>query len=501
MNAPLRRVGIVAMILFGLLFANLNWVQAYKADEYRNSDFNGRVQVAEYERERGKIVAGGKALAQSRPSTGDLKFQRTYPFKETYAHVIGYKPVNLGDTAVESYENEFLAGTSDRLYADRLRDLWTNNKSPGGNVLLTLLPSAQETAVRQLAGNGMGATRGAAIALDPRTGAVLALASMPSFDPNPLVNHNTTAAQAIYDKLLADPKKPLLNRALSETFPPGSTFKVIDAAAALEQGLTGQTVLTGGAGYKPPDTSQVIGNAPGVNCSNKITLKQALTISCNTAFSRLAVEKLGTAALKKKAQDFGFGDAGLSVGQLDDGGVAVAPSQTGDITDPDGTDDRPALAQSAIGQANVRMTPMQGALMAAAVANNGTQMRPHLVQVLQGPDLTTNHYTAQPRELRQPVSPQVAATLQDMMVSVVENGSGRRAQIDGYTVGGKTGTAQAGEGVADHGWFIGFVKKGDQPIAAVAVLLQNAGERGGSAEAADIAGEIMKAVIKDKGNG
>lgn len=500
MNAPLRRVGIVAMILFGLLFANLNWVQAYKADEYRNSDYNGRVQVAEYERERGKIVAGGKALAQSKATNDDLKFQRTYPFKDMYAHVIGYKPVNLGDTAVENYENDFLAGTSDKLAAERWRDLWTNRKSPGGNVLLTLSPTAQQTAVRQLANNGVGATRGAVVALNPRSGAVLALASMPSFDPNPLASHNTKAAQAAYDKLLADPKKPLLNRAVSETFPPGSTFKVIDSAAALEKGLTEETELIGGASYKPPDTSQVIGNAPGVSCADRITLKLALTVSCNTAFARLAVENLGTDRLKQKAQDFGFGDTGLRVGQLNDGGVGVATSETGDIKDPDGTDDRPALAQSAIGQANVRMTPMQGALMAATVANGGSQMRPYLIQVLQGPDLTTNHYTAQPQQLRQPVSPQVAAALQDMMISVVENGSGRNARIDGYTVGGKTGTAQAGETVENHGWFIGFVKKGDEPIAAVAVLLQNAGQ-GGSAEAAGIAGKVMSAIIKDRGNG
>ncbi|WP_213455692.1 peptidoglycan D,D-transpeptidase FtsI family protein [Rhizomonospora bruguierae] len=500
MNAPLRRVGVVAMILFGLLFANLNWVQAYKADEYRNSDYNGRVQVAEYERERGKIVAGGKVLAQSKATNDDLKFQRTYPFKETYAHVIGYKPVNLGDIAVENYENEFLAGTSDSLFGERFRDMWRNSKSPGGNVLLTLSPTAQETAVRELANNNVGATRGAVIALNPRSGAVLAMASMPSFDPNPLVSHSTKAAQAAYDKLLADPKKPLLNRALAETFPPGSTFKVIDSAAALEAGLTAQSELTGGSTYKPPDTSQVIGNAPGVTCPNKITLKQALTVSCNTAFTRLAVEKLGADTLKRKAQDFGFGDGDLRVGQLDDGGVRVAASQTGDIKDPDGTDDLPALAQSAIGQANVRMTPLQGALMAATVANGGSQMRPYLVQVLQGPDLTTNHYTASPRELRRPVDPQVAATLQDMMISVVENGSGRKAQIDGYTVGGKTGTAQAGEGVENHGWFIGFVKKGDEPIAAVAVLLQNAGQ-GGSAEAARIAGQVMKSITRDRGNG
>ena len=495
MNAPLRRVGVVAMILFGLLFANLNWVQAYKADDYRNSDYNGRVQYAEYDRERGKIVAAGKAVAQSRVTDDDLKYLRSYPFKGLYAHIVGYKPVNLGDTGVEDYENEFLAGTSDMLVVDRFKDYFSEDKTPGGNVLLTLNPAAQQVAAEQLAKNEKGAQRGAVVALNPKTGAILAAVSMPSFDPNPLASHDTKAAQAAYDKLVAAPNKPLLNRVFAETYPPGSTFKVVTSAAALDAGLTEQSVLTGGGRYQPPDTTQPIRNASSVNCPGTITLKDSLRISCNTSFARLAVERLGAAKLKQKAADFGFTDNELKVGQLGEGGVPVAASQTGTILDPDGTDDRPALAQSAIGQANVRMTPLQGAMIAAAVANGGSQMRPYLVQQLQGPDLTTVHYTASPRELRRSCSPQAAAALQDMMVSVVTGGTGRKARIDGYTVGGKTGTADSGEDVDSHGWFIGFVKKGDEPIAAVAVLLENAGS-GGSGEAARIAGKVMETIAK-----
>lgn len=498
MNAPLRRTGVVVMILFGLLFAKLNWVQAYKADEYRTSDYNGRVQVAEYDRQRGNIEAGGRALATSKATDGELKYLRSYPNKDLYAHVLGYKPVNGVATGIEKSENEFLAGNSDQLFADRVRDLFTGNHTAGGNVLLTVSRRVQEVAYRELKGNRLGVTKGAAIALDPRTGAIQALVSMPSFDPNPLVSHDTKAARAAYLKLEQNPNGPLKNRALSEVLPPGSTFKVIGAAAALESGLTKESLIPAGPSYTAPTSGTPIGNAhPSICPEPEVTLINALTESCNTGFARLAVS-LGAEVLKEKARAFGFEDEELTVGRLNGGGHPVAASRTGDIKNPDGSEDKAALAQSAIGQNNVRMTPLQGALIAATVANGGSQMRPYLVQQLLGPDRTTSHYTAAPRELRQPVSRQVAADLQDMMVSVVEYGTGTNARISGYTVGGKTGTAEAGGASAEHGWFIGFVMKDGQPISAVAVVLESAGNSG-SGEATRIAGQIMRAAIADRG--
>lgn len=498
MNAPLRRVGVVVMVLFGLLFVNLNYVQAYKADEYRNSDYNGRVQVAEYERKRGIIEAGGTPLATSRETDGRLKYLRTYPKGEIYAHVVGYKPVNGAKTGIERLEDEFLAGTSDQLFADRIRDLFTGDQTAGGDVLLTLSPRAQETAYKQLTENRLGVRKGAAVALDPRTGAVQALVSMPSFDPNPLVSHDSNTAQAAYNKLEADENGPLRNRALTEVFPPGSTFKVIGAAMALENGYTKETMIPAGSSYLPPTAGVPIGNAaPSICPEARVTLIQALTESCNTGFARLAVQ-LGAEALKDKARDFGFEDTELTVGRLNEGGLPVAASRTGDMTTPDGNDDPPSVAQSGIGQNNVRMTPLQGALIAAAVANDGRQMRPYLVQQQLGPDRTTKYYTAAPRELRRPISSEVARDLRDMMVSVVENGTGRNARISGYRVGGKTGTAQAGDVTDDHGWFIGFaIDDRGEPISAVCVLLESAGS-GGSAEAARISQMIMRAVIADQ---
>ena len=499
MNAPLRRVGVVVMILFGLLFANLNWIQAYKADEYRNSDYNGRVQVAEYERKRGNIEVGGTAYAISKETGGKLRFLRTYPKGEVYAHVLGYKPVNLGDTGIERTENDFLAGTSDQLIANRVKDMFTGEETGGGNVLLTLSKRAQETAYSQLTDNQVGATRGAAIAIDPRTGAVQALVSMPSFDPNPLASHDTAAAATAYNKLDKDPNRPLANRALGETLPPGSTFKIVVAAAALENGVGQQTSIPAGSSYTAPGAGKPISNAARSICpESQVTLREAVTESCNTGFAQLGV-RLGADKIKEKAQQFGFEQEDLTVGQLGEGGLPVAASRTGDIQNPDGSTDQAALAQSSIGQNNVRMTPLQGALIAASVANGGSQMRPYLGRQLLAPDRTTSYYTAKPRELRRPVSGQVAGDLRDMMVNVVKEGTGRKAAIDGYTVGGKTGTAESGPNTPDHGWFIGFaLDRNGTPVSAVCVELERAGS-GGSAEAARIAGRIMAAAIADAG--
>jgi len=209
-NAPLRKAGVVILVLFGLLFANLNWVQGYKADAYRTSDYNGRVQVAEYQQPRGVIEADGEPLAESKATDGTLKYLRVYPDKQPYAHVVGYKPVNGAATGIEHSEDEFLAGTSDKLFADRLSNMFTGDTASGGNVVLTLKTVAQKAAWEQLTNNERGVDKGAAVAIDPRTGAVQAMVSMPSFDPNPLASHNKAAAQATYNKLNTDPDKPLL---------------------------------------------------------------------------------------------------------------------------------------------------------------------------------------------------------------------------------------------------------------------------------------------------
>ena len=493
MNAPLRKAGVVVLVMFGLLFGNLNWVQGYKADEYRTSDYNRRVTVAEYERPRGIIEADGEPLAENKATDGTLKYLRVYPDKQLYAPVIGYKPVNNAETGIERSEDEFLAGTSDKLFADRLSDMFTGDNTGGGNVVLTLSTRAQEVAWKELTGNERGVAKGAAVALDPRTGAVQALVSMPSYDPNPLASHDEKTFQSAFKKLNEDRDKPLLNRAIGDTKPPGSTMKVLIAAAALQNGYTQQTEIQAGSSYTPPGSGAPIRNAEDEVCpGSRITLKEALTESCNTGFAQLGV-KLGADAVKNTAQAFGFGQTDLTVGNLDGGGLPVAASQTGEMANPDGSPDQAALAQSSIGQRDVRMTPLQGAMIAATVANGGKQMRPYLVQQLLSPERRPI-YNANPKTLRTPITAQVAADLREMMVSVVENGTGRRARINGFEVGGKTGTAQNAEGASPHGWFIGFAynDKGEA-VSAVCVMLENVSGGHASAVAAQISGLIMRA--------
>jgi peptidoglycan glycosyltransferase len=492
-NAPLRRAGVVMMILFGLLFLNLNWVQVVQADKYRTDEEHNRVRVQqqEYERQRGQIIVDGDAVAQSVETKDTLKYLRKYPNGPIYAHVVGYRPVNLAATDIERMENEFLAGTADYFAADRILEMFTGKESTGGNIVLSIRKRVQETAYRALLNNDTSTKRGAVIALDPSTGAVLGLVSTPSFDPNPLVSHDPNAAEAAFEKLDKDTALPLNNRALSERFPPGSTFKVITSTALLLNGANPQTVLQGGAGYQAPDTTHVIRNSPGVNCPNQITLLDSLRVSCNTAFARAGVEQLGADKVRAAAEAYGF-ETQPTFDRDADNDMRVAASKMCSDQNPNCLADRALLAQSCFGQNEVQMTPLQGALVAAAIANDGVQMRPYVIDTLQAPGLTPFD-RAERQELRRPVSSQVAGQLREMMNAVVERGTGINARIDGVEVGGKTGTAENGN-QPDHGWFIGYARQNGQPVVAVAVLLQNAGS-GGSAAAADIAGQVMKAAI------
>ncbi|HWS38583.1 MAG TPA: penicillin-binding transpeptidase domain-containing protein [Actinoplanes sp.] len=498
MNGPLRRSGVVIMVLFGAIFVKLNWVQAYKADELRTDGRNQRVQIAEYERPRGSIEAGGVSLAGNTDTGGELRYQRVYPKKEVYAPVLGYKPLSGIAVGIESAENDILSGASDKLFADRLSEMFTGDTATGGNIVLSLIPRAQEVAWKQMTDNERGATKGAAVAINPTTGAIQAMVSMPSYDPNPLASLDVKVAGAAYNELNADKDQPLLNRTVANTLPPGSVFKVIVSAAALENGYSTDSEIPAGSVYR--EGGATIRNSADEVCAGEQTnLKSALTTSCNTAYSRLGV-KLGRDVVLDKAKDFGFEDDTLKVGDMDSGkGLTVAASKTGTIANGDGSVDKAALAQSSLGQRDVRMTPLQGALIAATVANGGKQMRPYLVQQ----QLDSNRgtiYTARPKTLREPINSTVAGGLSEMMESVVENGTGKKAQVNGLTVGGKTGTAQNGD--ADpHGWFVGFAyDKDGKAVSAVCVMLENVPDGSASAEAARIAGLIMKAAAGQGGN-
>lgn len=480
MNRPVRRVAIAIVVLFGLLIANANYVQVFQGSSLRADPGNTRVLLDEYERQRGTLVVDGRAVAESSPTDDKLKYLRVYPGKGTYAPVTGFYSLIYGATGMEQAENGFLAGSDNRLFTQRLSALLTGRDPRGGNIVLTVNRRAQEAAVR-----GLGDRRGAVVALDPRTGAILAMASAPSYDPSLVSTHDPTEIQAQYKKLENDPGDPLLNRAINQRYPPGSTFKVITAAAALQNGRTPDSQVDCPPQYVPPQTTRAIPNFAGEPCSGpRVTLQQALTQSYNTSFAKLGVE-LGPGELRRVATAFGIDGKSSTVP------LRVSASSVGELPDP------PAIAQSAIGQRDVALTPLQAAMIASAVANNGVLMKPHLVRELQGPDLSAVQVT-EPEELSTAVSPEVAGQLTQMMRSVVANGTGRRAQIDGVQVAGKTGTAQNVPGRPPHAWFIGFAGQGERQVA-VSVIIENGGNSGsettGGEKAAPVAADVMAAVL------
>lgn len=491
MNAPLRKVTIVVIALFSLLFLNLNWVQYIQYDYYKNNDYNNRVTVEEYSRQRGSILAGSKTLAESVATEDEeLKYKRSYPQDDPYAHLTGYQSLAVGNGGIEDSGNDVLSGNDSRLFVDRLGEMITGEQVPGGNVILSVKPKLQEKAWELL--NDSGSDVAAAVALDPKSGQILAQVSTPSFDPNPLASHDVGEAQQTWDKLNADGSgNPILDRSTEEVYPPGSTMKVITAAAALEAGMEPDTMVPAGNEYVPEGSDDnPIRNSDDQCSESKLTLQEALARSCNTTFAHLCVNDFdgkvdsGADAFSDMAKRFGFED------ELETP-LPVGPSQIGDVSADS------YLARACFGQHEVRETPMQNAMIAAAVANDGEMKSPQLVKELQRPD-KTNLETVGEKSLDSPVDSGVAEDLRTMMENVVSNGTGTNAQIGGKTVGGKTGTAEHGNGDSgnEHGWFMGYgMNDDDEPAIAVSVLLTNAGEEG-SGNATRIGGELIKTALE-----
>jgi peptidoglycan glycosyltransferase len=485
-NRPIRRVALAMLVLFGLLIVNANYVQVFEGDKLRTDPGNTRVLLDEYERQRGTIVVDGRPVAESVPTDDKLKYLRRYPGGSTYAPVTGFYSLIYGATGIEQAENDFLSGSDNRLFTRRLSALLTGRDPRGGNVVLTLNRAAQEAAVR-----GLGNRAGAVVALDPSTGKILAMASSPSYDPNPISSHDPSAIRAAYNKLANDERDPLLNRAINARYPPGSTFKVIVAAAALENGRAPDTQIDCPNSYTPPGTRTPLFNFGHESCgAAKVSMETALTNSYNTAFAKLGVD-LGQSAIRTAAAGFGIG-----TGDPLQTPLRVSPSTLGDIPD------TPALAQSSIGQRDVALTPLQAAMIASAVSNSGVLMTPYLVDRVEAPDLTVLD-TTQPEQLSTAVSPEVAGQLSQMMRSVVQKGTGRKAQIPNVDVAGKTGTAENAPDEQPHAWFIGFAHSGGRQVA-VSVIIEHGGDSGsettGGEAAAPIARDVMKAVL-DTGGG
>ena len=481
MNVPLRKVALALAALFAILLINANVVQVGEAKSLTSNPNNQRVLIDDYNRQRGSIIVDGKAVALSTATSDKLKFLRSYPGAALFAPLTGYFSLTLGNIGVENSENGVLNGDDSRISIsfNRLSQLLSGRTLQGGNVTLTIDRAAQEVAAKAL-----GNRKGAVVALNPQTGAIKALVSTPSYDPSLLTGHDSATIAKNFKKLMNDPNMPLLNRATQQVYPPGSTFKVITAAAALGTGnYSLDTQIPSPPTLPLPLTSQVLHNFAGETCgANSITLLRALQVSCNTGFAGLGL-KLGAGPLAATARNFGFGSTtpGLGIRQVKSR-FPTNPNQ-------------PQVALSSIGQFDVRATPLQMALVAATVANGGALMKPYVVSKEQGPDLKVLS-TTQPEQLSRPISSTVAGQLRTMMEAVVSGGTGTAAQIPGVTVAGKTGTADTGQpGAKPDSWFIAFGPTQD-PKVAIAVLVENGGQ--GGITAAPIAQQVMAKLLSEK---
>lgn len=487
MNRPIRMMAIACLVMFTALLVNINYVQVVSAGDLNDRQANKRVINEQFSRDRGPILVAGDPIVESVPSDDQYKFQRTYNEPELYASITGYYSYLYGGSGIEDSQNSVLSGSDNRLFVNRVVDLLANKQPKGGSVELTLDPVAQKTAASGLASLGKNA-KGAVVALDPSTGAILAMANQPAYDPNLLASHDFTKVEEAWDSLTKDKDEPMLNRSTQQILPPGSTFKLVTAAAALEDlGLDPGDKVKAGRTLTFPGIDYELTNENNSNCGGAtITFKRALNVSCNVSFGSLA-GKIGQAKLAEKAADFGFGTDPLD-------GLAASPSR---FTSEGADLEAPQLAQSGIGQYEVATTPLQMAMVTAGIANDGDVMKPYIVKTVRSPNLKVLEQ-ADPMRLSQAMSGGDAAKLKKMLVSTVTDGTATAAQIPGVDVGGKTGTAQSTPERPPYAWFVAFAPA-NNPQVAVAVIVEstNVGrdEISGGRLAGPIARSVMEAIL------
>jgi cell division protein FtsI/penicillin-binding protein 2 len=482
-NKPLRRVAVFCGLLVLALLIRINYVQFVQADALKNDPHNRRVTINQYASPRGDIIVGDKAVTGHTETTGsDFKYKATFKNGEMWAPVTGYASQAFGTSMLEGVDDKILTGDDDRLFFRRTLDVVTGKQKQGGDVVTTLNAAAQKAAFE-----GLGSKKGAVAAIDPETGAILALASTPSYDPSSFAGNSTTDSKN-WNLLKNDKDEPMLNRALRQSYPPGSTFKIVTAAAALENGLYGSITekTDSPVPYILPGTTTELKNEGGINCEN-VSLEEALRVSCNTVFGHMGAQ-LGREKMLAEAKKFGFNDELF---------VPVRAAVSNFST----TMNQPQTALSSIGQFETAATPLQMAMVASAVANDGKLMKPYMVKELLDSNGQVVGKATTPEEYSQPLSSDNAAKLQQMMQTVVQSGTGKNAQIDGVTVGGKTGTAQHGvnNDKSPYAWFISYAKTDSGSPVAVAVVVEdglaNRGDITGGGLAAPIAKEVMKAVL------
>ncbi|GGZ31211.1 penicillin-binding protein [Streptomyces inusitatus] len=480
-----RRAAALCLVLLAALLLNAARVQLIEAGSLDRNPANRRSVIARYAEPRGDILVGGRPVTGSRDSGQQLRYERTYTDGPLYAPVTGFSSQTYGTTLVESAEDPMLSGTDPLLSPFPLWNDLSRGRPAGGRVVTTLEPAMQKAAYA-----GLGGKRGAVAALEPSTGRILALVSSPSYDPG-VLSGTGRAVREEWARLNALPTQPMLNRAIRQTYPPGSAFKIVTAAAALDAGVvTDPEAPTGTPDpYLLPGTRTTLPDAAD-GCGDA-SLAYAIQWSCNTVMAELGV-RVGGPGMLAAVRRFGFNDHTLRIPS------AVVPSNFDTHMSVD------QLALSSIGQFNTTATPLQMAMVSAAVANGGALKHPYLVDRVTSGGGTRTVTQAHQRSYQQAMTPSTAHQLQRLMISAVEQGTGSSAAIPGATVGGKTGTAQHGlsNSGTPYAWFISWAQRPDsvQPSVAVAVVVEDAeavrGHISGGGSAAPIARAVMEAGLR-----
>lgn len=483
MTKELRRLSTLVLIMFLALFGSTSVIQVVQADDLAANPLNRRTLYDSFDVQRGSIIASGSAIARSVKSNDIYSWQREYTDPEMWAPVTGFiNPVLQSSTGIEQAMNQELSGTGNSQFLARVERIVSGQPPRGSNVLLSL-----DASVQKVAYDALGDLQGAVIAIEPKTGRVLAMVSSPSFDTNKLAAHDSDAVNKAHDALEDDPSNPLFNRAIGGNLnPPGSTFKLVTASAALASGeYTPDSTLPNVASYTLPGTSVPVYNDTRGTCGpgKKVSIATALRLSCNIPMAELAVE-LGDDAIRAEAEKYGFNSS-----------FSLPLKSTPSVYPDDLTPDRTAL--SGYGQGDVRATPLQMAMVTAGIANQGIVMNPRMVDEVVGPDLKVQK-TFDDTQFGRALDEDLAKEMADMMVANVSEGIATNARIDGVEVGGKTGTAQNGDEDPFTLWFTGFAPA-DDPQVAVAVVVENGGGQGqagsGNTIAAPIAKKVMEAVL------
>jgi peptidoglycan glycosyltransferase len=479
MNRQIRLAGIGVIVLFLLLFLQLNYLQVVRATGLDHNHLNTRLALAKFTTKRGDIVsADAVVLAHSQPTSDSLKYLRVYPTADLFGQVTGYFSFTYGEEGAErTFDADLTGANSPFKLPQSLKDL-TVKQDRSQTVTLTLSSKLQ-----QLAKDQLGGRKGAVVALDPTTGAILALWSNPSFDPNPLAAHDQQQVRTFWQAENANPDQPLLAASYRQRFFPGSTFKVITSAAVLDHrpDLAAKVYPQLSALPLPQTNGQVLRNFGGEVCGG--ALPDLFRVSCNSGYAAIGLD-LGAQALSDEATSFGFDQTPPL--DLPEGAQSHFPAAASFAHD------LPGLAKSAIGQQNVQAVPLNMALVAGAIANGGVMMKPHILAKVsdsQGQVVRTYH----PSTWLTATSAATATQMTQLMTSVVQSGTGTAAQIPGVDVAGKTGTAQTGNNTIEA-WFVAFAPAA-APKVAVAVLVEDQPE-GGEATGGVIAAPIAKAVMQ-----